>query len=206
LSRLLLVRHGETTLNSSQRFWGKTDVALGSTGICQAESLRDRLSNEKIDWVYSSELQRTVSMAETLAMPHQLQVIKCAQLNEIDFGKLEGLDYKEISEQFPDIVHRWTQRDPALQYPGGESLFQMEARVKQFRNLLNSHNESSTILIVAHSAILRTFICDLLGLDMSFRWSLRLDLASLSIVETYPEINILSLLNDVSHLEKRIIK
>jgi broad specificity phosphatase PhoE len=202
MSRLLLVRHGETALNSAQRFWGKTDVALGTTGFYQAECLRDRLLNEKIDFAYSSELQRTVSTAETLALPHRLQVIKCAELNEIDFGELEGLDFSEINQQYPDVVSRWNRRDSMLQYPGGESLFQMEARVKQFRNLLNSHNGSGTILIVAHSAILRTLICDLLSLDMGFRWSLRLDLASLSVVETYPEINILSLLNDISHLGK----
>jgi alpha-ribazole phosphatase len=56
-----------------------------------------------------------------------------------------------------------------------------------------------TVLIVAHAGVLRTLICQLLELGMKNRWSLRVDLASLSIVETYPEVNFLCLLNDVSH-------
>jgi broad specificity phosphatase PhoE len=200
LSRLLLVRHGETALNSSQRFWGKTDVELGLSGIRQAESLRERLASEKIDFAYSSGLKRTIATAETLVFNRKLEVIKCPQLNEIDFGELEGLDFTEINSRYPDINRRWMERDPELKYPGGESLPQMEARVREFAKILNDHSEKETILIVAHSAILRTLICQLLGLDMSYRWSLRIDLASLSIVETFSNTSILCLLNDVSHI------
>ena len=46
MARLFLVRHGETELQSSMRYWGKTDVALGEMGRHQAETLRDRLSND----------------------------------------------------------------------------------------------------------------------------------------------------------------
>jgi alpha-ribazole phosphatase len=201
LAKLLLVRHGETALNSSQRYWGKTDVELGTKGIRQAESLRDRLASEKIDCAYSSQLKRAITTAETVVLSHNLNVVTSPFLNEIDFGDLEGLDFGEISNKYPQVVNSWTQRDPELRYPQGESLFQMEARVGEFRNILARYVESETILIVAHSGILRTLICQLLGLDMNFRWSLQVDLASLSIVETYPGKAILCRLNDVSHLE-----
>ncbi|MFQ5996240.1 MAG: histidine phosphatase family protein, partial [Dehalococcoidales bacterium] len=46
------MRHGNTTGNSAERFWGQTDVALSADGIKQAEQLRDRLANEKIDVIY----------------------------------------------------------------------------------------------------------------------------------------------------------
>jgi alpha-ribazole phosphatase len=202
LSKLLLVRHGETALNSSQRYWGRTDVELGNRGLQQAESLRDRLLSEKIDRAYSSQLKRSIMTAETVVSKHNLKVISSAYLNEIDFGDLEGLDYSQISQKYPEVVNGWTQRNPELKYPSGESLLQMEVRVREFRNVLEGPLENETILIVAHSGILRTLICQLLGLDMNYRWSLRIDLASLSIVETYPGTAILSLLNDVSHLEK----
>lgn len=57
MTRLLLVRHGETELQSSLRYWGKTDVDLGPIGLHQAEQLRDRLAMEKIDAIYTSELK-----------------------------------------------------------------------------------------------------------------------------------------------------
>jgi len=146
LARLLLVRHGETTLKSSQRFWGKTDVELSLAGIQQAESLRDRLSNEKIDCAYSSQLKRAILTAETLVSNHNLKVLKYAQLNEIDFGELEGLDFTEINALYPEINRRWIQRDPELKYPGGESLPQMEARVREFSKILEKHSESYQLI------------------------------------------------------------
>jgi alpha-ribazole phosphatase len=205
MSKLLLVRHGETALNSSQRFWGKTDVELGLAGIRQAELLRDRLADEKIDFAYSSELKRTVVTAQTLLTNHGLEVERCAYLNEISFGDVEGLDFKEINLKYPELTRMWTEKNPGLKYPGGESLPQMDSRVKEFRNLLSRHPDNETILIVAHSGVLRVLICQLLGLDLNHFWNFRIDLASLSIVETYPETTILNLLNDISHLSKGVI-
>jgi broad specificity phosphatase PhoE len=200
LAKLLLVRHGETTQNSSQRYWGKTDVGLGVQGVYQAERLRGRLASEKIDFAYSSQLMRTVTTAEIVVSKHDIKVIQCPQLNEIDFGDMEGLNFGEINDKYPEITRMWKEREPDLTYPNGESLYQMDNRVGEFRELLNQHLENETVLIVAHSGILRTLICQLLGLDMVHRWNLRLDLASLSIVETYPETAILSLFNDTAHL------
>jgi alpha-ribazole phosphatase len=194
------VRHGETELQSSLRYWGKTDVALGPIGLHQAEQLRDRLAMERIDFIYSSELKRAADTADIIAARHNLKVITCPELREIDFGKMEGLEFNEIHSQFPEVEKMWLARDPALIYPDGESLTDFENRVTTFEAHLDNHRANETILIIAHAGVLRTLICQLLGLEMNNRWSLRVDLASLSIIETYPEINMLCLLNDVSHL------
>jgi broad specificity phosphatase PhoE len=200
MSRLLLIRHGETDSQSSFRYWGKTDVGLGPVGLRQAEQLRDRLAMEKIDFVYSSNLRRTLTTARTIASIHNLQVIGCPELREIDFGQVEGLNFQEVQAKFPEVARMWITHDPGMVYPGGESLAQLERRLTEFRSRLAGHTQNQTLLIVAHSGVLRTFICQLLDLDLKYRWNLRVDLASLSIVETYPEFAILSLLNDISHL------
>jgi alpha-ribazole phosphatase len=194
------VRHGETELQSSLRYWGKTDVALGQIGLHQAEQLRDRLAMEKIDSIYSSELKRAADTADIIAARHNLKVITCPELREVDFGKLEGLEFHEIHTQFPDVEKRWLARDPALVYPDGESLIDFQNRVITFENRLINHRANQTILIVAHAGVLRTLICRLLDIDMKNSWNLRVDMTSLSIIETYPEINMLCLFNDVSHL------
>ena len=200
MARLLLVRHGETALNSSQRYWGKTDVGLGAIGIKQAEQLRDRLATETIDHIYSSELKRTMSTARIIASFQQCSITACPELREIDFGQLEGLNFDEVKQQYPDIARQWIERDSQLEYPGGESLFQLETRICEFVRLLSGHNAEETILITAHSGVVRTLICLLLGVDTQHRWNFRIDLASLSVVETYSQFAILSRLNDVSHL------
>jgi alpha-ribazole phosphatase len=173
---------------------------LGPTGLHQAEQLRDRLAMERIDAIYSSELKRASDTGDVIAARHNLTVTTCPELREVDFGKLEGLEFNEIQNLFPEVVRMWIKRSPSLAYPEGESLIDFETRVAIFETRLKNHRADETILIVAHAGVLRTLICRLLGLGLNNHWNLRVDLASLSIIETYPEINILCLLNDVSHL------
>lgn len=200
MSKLFLVRHGETELNSAERYWGRSDVKLSVAGIDQAERLRDRLAVEKIDAVYSSNLERALVTAEIIASRHQLAVITCAELCEVDFGQLEGLNFSEISQLYPEVAKLWAERSTKLKYPGGESLVEFNNRVSKFLSKLDKHTTGETILVVAHAGVLRTLVCQLLGIDPQRRWQFRLDLASLSILETHQQGAILSLLNDVSHL------
>jgi alpha-ribazole phosphatase len=203
LAKLLLVRHGETELNSALRYWGRMDIGLGAMGIRQAEQLRDRLATERIDCVYSSIMRRAVVTAQTIASIHRLNVIRCPELREIDFGKLEGLNFNEVSIQYPEVAQMWISHDTELVYPEGESLSQLDQRIAEFKIRLTQHADSDTVLVVAHSGVLRTLICQILNLEMKNRWNIRIDLASLSILEIYPNTAILSLLNDTSHLMDR---
>jgi alpha-ribazole phosphatase len=201
MSRILLVRHGETELNSAERYWGHSDVKLSALGLRQAEKLRDRLAVERIDAVYSSDLQRALVTAKTIASRHQLDVITCAELREINFGKLEGLNFEEISRLFPEFAAKWkVQRSTNIEFPGGESLDQLHRRVSNFVGRLKKHKAEETTLIVAHAGVLRSLICQLMGLELQHIYRIRLDLASLSILETYSTGAILTLLNDISHL------
>jgi len=200
LSRLLLIRHGDTESNSAERYWGDTDVKLSDAGLRQAERLRDRLATERINAIYSSDLSRALVTAETIASNHRLEIITCAELREMNFGELEGLTFDEISRRYPEVTELWLKRSPKLKCPGGESLEEHNIRISQFTGRLENHAPQETIVIVAHSGSLRSLLCHLLGIGPERRWQFRLDLASLTILDTYSQGAILSLLNDVSHL------
>ena len=200
MSKLLLVRHGDTDLDSAQRYWGSTDVELSAAGFRQAERLRDRLATEKIDAVYSSDLKRAMVTAEIIASRHQLPVITCSELREINFGDVEGLTFEEIGQLYPELVKSWVQRAQNFRFPSGESSDELSNRVGKFADRLREHAEQDTILVTAHSGVLRTLMCQLLGVEKKFRWQMRLELASLSILEIYPETAVITLLNDTSHL------
>jgi len=200
LSRLLLVRHGETELKSSERLWGRTDVKLDTLGLKQAEKVCERLAEEKIDVIYSSSLKRALVTAEIIASRHRLNVISCAELREFNYGKIEGLTHKEISQLYPEFYKSMIQKNANLRFPGGESVYQLNNRVSQFLDRLNKHTPEQTILIVAHFGLLRVLLCRLFGIGIKRRWQFHLDLASLSVLETNQQGAMLSLLNDVSHL------
>jgi alpha-ribazole phosphatase len=200
LSRLLLIRHGDTERNSAQRYWGRTDVGLSPAGIIQAERLRDRLTEESLSAVYASDLRRASVTAEIIASRHDVTITTCPELREIDFGEIEGLTFDEACQLYPEVVRLWVEQSLQLKYPAGDSIVEFSSRVISFMPRLVKHTEQETVLIVAHSGVLRTLVCHLLGIDTQHRWQLRLDLASLSVVETYSPNAILCLLNDVGHL------
>ena len=200
MSRLLLIRHGQTKLYRADRFWGKTDIELSDVGIKQAEQLRDRLSRIKIDAVYASTLLRANATAEIIASRHKVKVTPIKELCECNFGYAEGLTFREISQKYPELAGELS-RGKAVSFPGGESLEQLNQRVRGFLEKLEMDTPESKIVIVAHGGPLRLIICNLLGLGIGHWLQLQIDHASLSIVETYPKGNILNLLNDVSHLK-----
>lgn len=200
MARLLLIRHGKTRLSKDDRFWGKTDIPLSSIGIKQAGQLRARLASEKITAVYSSTLSRARFTAEIIASEHHLDVKSFGELCECNFGFLEGLTFTEIKRLYPDIAEELN-NSLAVTFPGGESLDDLNRRVETFLKQLAIHKPQETVAIIAHSSPIRLIVCHLLGFEL-MRWQqLRIDLASLSIVETYPATTILSLLNDTSHLK-----
>ena len=199
MSKLLLVRHGDTEANSAERYWGRSDVKLSAAGLRQAAQLRHRLATEKIDAIYSSDLSRALVTAETIASEHKLEVIACAELREINFGKFEGLNFDEVSQRYPEVAKLWAEWNPGLKFPDGEDFDEFGIRVSKFTSRLEKHKPEETILIVAHSGSLRVLMCQLLGIEHHWR-QFRLNLGSLSILETYPQGAILTRLNDVSHL------
>ena len=200
MSRLLLARHGNTKGNSAERFWGQTDVELSDEGTWQAERLADRLAGEVIGTVYSSNLSRAKATAEIIASRHGQEVITCPELLEINFGKVEGLSFNEIGERHPDLVRNWPTRDPSFRFPEGESMTDLDSRVVKFLSRLDKHTSEDTVLVVAHAGVLRLLICHLLSIDIGHWRQFRTELASLSIVDTYPHGATLHLLNDTSHL------
>lgn len=201
MSRLLLVRHGITEYNSTRRFAGYSDIEMSAAGYRQVERLRDHLANEKIDVIYSSDLKRAMATAEVISSGRMVDIITCPELREINYGDAEGLTFQEISHFYPELAESIANYDLQLEFPGGESFAGFTARTCMLMDRLNKYVPTEqTILIVSHSGPLRTLICHLLGIDQSHWRKFRIDNASLSIVEMYPQRTIISLLNETSHL------
>src|SRR5262245_44019638 len=107
MTRLFLVRHGETTLSVEDRFAGSTDVALGPNGRRQAEWLAARLSRDPIAAAYCSPMRRTVETAAIVVHPHNLDLVERDGLREIDHGRWEGLRRADVEAQYSDEYRAW---------------------------------------------------------------------------------------------------
>jgi alpha-ribazole phosphatase len=201
MAKLLLIRHGTTKLHKNDRFWGKTDVPLSNIGIKQAGQLRTRLASEKITVVYTSTLSRARATAEIIAAGQKAKPIACDELCECNFGFVEGLTFKEIEHLYPALAEELASWK-TVSFPGGETLEQLNIRVKYFLKRLENLKAKDIAAIVSHGGPLRLIICNLLGIDKQHWQQIRIDRGSLSIVETYPQTAILLSLNDVTHLKQ----
>ncbi len=200
MARLLLVRHGVTEHNSNQQFAGYTDTELTDEGFRQAEKLSNRLAGENIDAIYSSDLKRAVVTAEAIASRHKAEIIQSPEIREMNYGDAEGMTFSEIHERYPEIAELIIDLDAGLNFPGGESFKEFVKRTCRFLDIVREYEEDQTVLIVAHGGVLRVLVCDLLGIGYDHFRQIRIDNASLSMVDIYPHRVILSLLNDTSHL------
>ncbi len=205
MAQIILVRHGETAMNSSLRYWGSTDVALGEEGKKQAQKLCRRLEKIPVNVAYSSPLSRAYDTAVSIVEERGVTVKIHPELSEFDFGRIEGLTFEEVKEHHPEIARMWIERSTELRYPGGECLQDFIARVQGFTEMLRRQPDDDTVLVVAHAGVLRVLICDLLSIDIRHWWQMRVDLASVSVVTTWTEGGILTLLNDTSHLRDGLL-
>ena len=198
MPRLILVRHGVTETNETRKFTGQSDIDLNEEGYRQVKKLRDRLAGEKIDVIYSSDLKRTMETAGPISSSHSLEIISCPELRELDYGVCEGMTYREINEQYPELGRHIAEVNPEMQFPGGECFQDLSDRAEKFLKITKTHGEDDSILAVSHGGMIRTLICQLLGLELGHWSSFRIDNASVSIIDIYTRRTIISLLNDTS--------
>jgi len=201
--RLLIVRHGLTSWNNEGRFQGQTDVPLNQIGRRQAAALAKRLSTERIDAAYASDLSRAWETATAIIAHHACPLQAEPGLREMSFGDWEGLTYAEIQERDAQLLARWEVDELNLSAPAGETLHQIAQRVKTVFERITVKHPDDTVLLVAHGGALQVLLCLILGLPSQSYWQFHLDQASLSEVRIYPQGAILNLFNDTCHLEKQ---
>ncbi len=156
-TRIIAVRHGETSWNVDARIQGQLDIGLNDQGQWQARRVGQALAGEPVAAIYSSDLQRAWHTAEHIARVAGLGVAPVRELRERHFGRFEGRTFKEIEEAWPDGAHAWRKRYPDWAPPdGGETLLQLRERVQRAVCDLAQRHTGELIVIVAHGGVLDT--------------------------------------------------
>lgn len=151
---LLLARHGETDLNTDERWQGRLDMPLNATGLAQAARLAGELP-AGIDAIVASPMQRARQTAEPAAQRLGLPVAHDGDFRERDFGVFEGLTEAEAAAQFPELAarnaaYRWDD-----QPPGAEPTRVVVERVARGLQRLRDQHGGRTVLLVSHGFVVR---------------------------------------------------
>jgi probable phosphoglycerate mutase len=201
-TRLLLLRHGQTELSAQKRYSGRGDPELTELGVQQAKAAAARLAaKESPSAIVSSPLRRALRTAEEVGAAVDLSPVVDDGLVELDFGNWEGLTFAEAAERDPQEHRRWL-ADPTAPIPGGESLEAVQRRVRRVRDDVLARHRGQTVVLVTHVTPIKTLLRMALEASTSLYFRMHLDLASLSIVEFYPDgHSSVRLVNDTSYLD-----
>ena len=153
-TRIIALRHGETTWNVDTRIQGHLNIPLSPIGRWQAEQLAQALSDEPLAAVYASDLARAWETAQYVARLQNLSVIEEVGLRERGFGDFEGKTFAEIAALLPEQSMRWRKRDPDFAPAGGETLVALRTRVLDAATRLAAQHPGEQIALVAHGGVM----------------------------------------------------
>ncbi len=150
--RLIITRHGETEENKAGIIQGHLPGHLSATGIKQAEKVALRLKDEKIDFIYSSDLARASDTAKKIAKFHSDIPIKFIKdLREKFLGEWQGKSKKELGFTNNTSIVKFFPKD-------GETSEELFNRASNFLHNILSKHPDDTVLFTAHSGISKAII------------------------------------------------
>jgi len=200
MTRIYLVRHGQTQWNKEQVFRGTIDVPLNEFGQEEARLAANALRDRPIRAVYASPLARATETAAAIAEIHGLEVKAVEGLTDLCFGEWQGVSRKAVMARYPDLYRQWIEEPQNVIFPGGESLATLQSRaVKAVKQTVIGHPED-TIVMVSHRVVNRVLICGLVGIDLSHFWQIGQDTAAINLLIWSNGRFVLGCLNDTCHL------
>ena len=134
--------HGTTTDNLAKKATGWLPGELSEKGIAQANALSDIIKDEKFDIVFCSDLKRAIDSAFIDFKHHDIDIKSDMRIRECNYGDLDGKDSSLVV--YADHIDE--------SFPNGESMKDVEKRVKSFLEFLRENYDGKRVAIVAHRA------------------------------------------------------
>jgi probable phosphoglycerate mutase len=162
---VLLLRHGETTLNTTDALRGRLDVPLNARGRAQASALGARVAAAyEVDLLLTSPLRRALETAAIVSAAIGVAAVEHPSFIDVDYGRWAGIPLNAFLERDRGEVKRW-RRDPSTPLPGAEP--PSEAQVRAYNGLSDvAVAQARCVAIVTHDAIIQLLMCHFLGLPL----------------------------------------
>ncbi len=133
--------HGTTTDNKDKLATGWIPGELSQQGITQSIELKDQISIDDFDLVISSDLKRAVDSANYTFLGIK-PIYHDERIRECNYGDLNGQPTDMV--KYEDHIE--------VPFPNGESLIEVENRVRDFCEYLLANYDGKNLAIVAHKA------------------------------------------------------
>lgn len=202
MTKIYLLRHGETTWNIEKVFRGQAEVPLTENGRSQAKFAGEYLKDKGIQTIYTSPLSRAKETAEIVGKIINLGPMVDDRLTGLNFGEWQGRPYSEIEKEFPEEFMNYKIAPDKFKSPGGETLNEAMRRSLDMLKEIEKKFLEGKILIVTHRVICKLMLLGILGLGSEKFWMLKPDTCSLSEFSSEHEGYVLTKFNDTSFLKE----
>lgn len=163
ITKLFLVRHGQSAGNAEGRFGGHSPTPLSELGLRQADSAAKALQKEGITAIFSSDLLRAVQTAEPLSRLIDVPVVPTTAFRERNVGVLEGLTFDESKAAHPDDFYALVNRNLNHVITEGESYRELLHRTtEELWRILNTHI-GGRVAIFSHTGVICYLTLHLMG-------------------------------------------
>lgn len=197
---LFLLRHGRLVNSDKGVLNGQSDTPLTKTGLKETMRWKHCFKKVNIDLIISSDLQRTLKPAKQYSKFLEVPHFEYSSLREIDAGKWELRNVKEIMENEKDYFFKRMMNPFHIPFPSGENLSDVKKRVLPCLNKILAEHKGKKILYVGHGGIIRMIIFTYLKIPFKNFFSFEIDYGSLSILRFFSDGNVtLKLLNGQSY-------
>jgi broad specificity phosphatase PhoE len=170
MTRLILVRHGETDWNREGRYMGQTDQPLNDKGLAQAEAAAHSLQGTTLAAIYTSDLRRARQTAEAMARTTGATVVVDRRLRELGQGNWEGQLFSHIEQVDAELLARRRTDPMDTRPPGGESVREAQGRVLPLLAELAHRYPTDRVAVVSHGGLLAVIKAYLLDLPAEAVW------------------------------------
>lgn len=205
-TRLVLVRHGQSTWNRVHRIQGQLDPPLSDEGRRQAGLLGRRLAaSHRFVAAYSSDLQRAFETADLAGAASGIAPQPMRGLREIFLGDWEGLTSEEIAARYPAAWARWVKEPDWDLVPAGEGAAAFEARVATTLDEIAERHPEGDVLVVTHGGVIQVALHRIVGKSSRGIFLFKIQNASISLIERRNGRAVVGGVNDVAHLESALV-
>jgi len=201
MTRLILIRHGETEYNVQAKYCGFSNPPINNKGIWQSERLAGLLEDASIDKIFSSDLLRAYETAKIIFKDRPVE--KTKKFREMNFGIFEGLGYEQIMKLYPELYTNWIADPLKVKVPEGEDLENFSKRVEEKLFSILFRHKDKTIAVVTHGGPIKVILCTCRTHKFGFKkfWEIRQDNGALNIIDFLENaVPRVVKINDISHL------
>jgi broad specificity phosphatase PhoE len=170
MNNIIIVRAGSTAWQEDDRLQGTVPLPVTGAGQEVLHKIAQLLVQAHPDSLYSSGNESSGASADFLAKHCKLKARKIAQFKEVNCGLWQGMRIKDIQNRFNSAYKKW-RKDPTSITPcQGESLGQVETRVREGLDLIRKKNTGKTVIVVAAHLVSAVIDCILTETSLDQMW------------------------------------